>query len=240
MNKVTKRTPKPPQKSTKIVPHHSNFNPSKSVLNEENNDGPVLFPYDINEQENPYDSETHFHVNYLKDQFEDIARPNLFKVFIAPPDPLMADWSQANNNLMVLAKSTKIPSMTVKEYVYQRAGQKIHIPTGEVEHGEASITFYNDSNFTLRSMFNRWMRLGLHNWEYNMGSVPLLALSGQVTIYHYDYNLDPVYKVKLMNAWPKSISEIELSQDTENTAEEFTVEFNYSYQELYRVVEDAA
>jgi len=219
-----------------IVPHKSTFNPLTNVLNDSEDNG--VFPYNLQDEPNPIDSSTMFHVNYLKQQFSDLARPNQFKIMIVPPEPLKSDWDMTNGNLMVLAKSTKIPSMTVKDYMYQRAGQKLYIPTGEVEHGDASITFYNDSDFSLRTMFNRWMRLGLHNWEYNIGSIPKLALDGMVMIYHYDYSLKPVYAVKLMNAWPKHVSEIELSQDTENTAEEFTVEFNYSYQEIYKNIGD--
>jgi hypothetical protein len=178
-----------------------------------------------------------FHVDYLKKQFskiQDLARPNQFKVEIIPPPDLMKDWNMHDLDLMVLAKSTKIPAITVKEYVYQRAGQKLYIPTGEVIHGDASITFYNDANFNLRTLFNRWIRLGLHNWIYNIGAIPSVALGGEVRVYHYNYKWEPVSEISLMNCWPKQISEIVLSQDEENKAEEFTVDFNYSYQEFFK------
>jgi hypothetical protein len=230
---------KSPSNRSMIVPHKSDFDPTKSLLNEFDGDGkPVLFPYKLEKEEIPFDPKTDFHVNFLKNQFTDVARPNQFKVDIIPPDPLLQDWDVAKHGLLALVKTAKIPSITVKEYTYQRAGQKLHIPTGEIEHGEVSITFYNDSDFVLRTMFNRWIRLALHNYEYNIGSVPKLALDGQVVVYHYDYALKPVYAVKLMNAWPKSLSEIDLSHETENTAEEFTVEFNYSYQEIYKTSEE--
>ena len=228
------RLPSTRNLKSNIIPIHSDFNVAKDSLVEYDNGTPVMFPYNLNDEPSPFDSTKEFHVDHLKNQFADVARPNMFKINIFPPSPLMNDWDNSKSGLMALAKSTKIPSITVKEYLYERAGQKLYIPNGEVEHGEASITFINDSNFTIRTMFNRWMRLGLMNYESNIGSIPALALQGQVVIYHYDYDLKPTYMVKLLNAWPSSLSAIELSQESENTPEEFTVDFKYSYQEIYK------
>lgn len=226
--------------SKSIVPTSSGFNNLSGTLAEINSDGKLTkYPYNIIDEPNPFNSETEFHVDHLKSLFSDVARPNLFKVKIVPPDSLSRDWDASNSGLMALAKSTRFPSITIKEWTYERAGQKLHIPTGEVDHGEVSITFTNDSNFTLRTLFNRWMRLGLMNWEYNIGAIPTMALQGQVVIYQYDHNLNPVYMIKLINAWPNMLSEIELSQESENVAEEFTVDFKYSYQEIYRSFDEA-
>jgi hypothetical protein len=232
---MARKSPSSRKKSTAIVPHQSNFNIHEGTLAEVSADGKATnFPYNISDEPNPFESAKDFHVDHLKSVLIDVARPNLFKIKIVPPDALSGDWDSSKSGLMALAKSAKIPSMTVKEWTYERAGQKLHIPNGEVEHGDVSITFINDSKFIIRSMFNRWMRLGLMNYEYNIGAVPTIALQGQVVIYQYDYNLNPVYMVKLINAWPSMLSEIDLSQDSENTAEEFTVEFKYSYQEIYK------
>lgn len=225
----------PPSTRTKIVPHKEEFKTTNSPLNE---GVKTLFPYDLGGS-SPYGEGT-FHVNYLKNQFKDLARPNQFKVNINPPSPLKQDWNQQNIDLLVLAKSAKIPSMEIKEVIIQRAGQKLFLPSGEVEHGEASITFYNDSDYVLRTIFNRWMRLGLHNWEYNIMSTPNLSLDGEVIVYHYDYKLQPIYAVTLVNAWPKNISEIELSQESGDTPEEFTVTFNYSYQYIEKTIKETA
>ena len=221
--------------SSNIVPTHSAFNSKSGLFNEKDASGNLTnFPYNIKDEPTNVNNKTEFHIDHLKNLFSDVARPNMFKVKIVPPTALQNDWDASKSSLLALAKSTKFPSITIKEWVYERAGQKLHYPTGEVEHGDVSITFINDSKFMLRSMFNRWMRLGLMNWRYNIGSIPSIALQGQVLIYQYDYNLQPMYMTKLLNAWPSSLSEIELNQESENTAEEFTVDFKYSYQELYR------
>lgn len=175
-----------------------------------------------------------FHVDYLKTKFADLSRPNLFKIGIHPPDTLKDDWGDTANGLLVLAKKVVIPSITVKEYVYERAGQRIHFPTNTVDFGDVNITFYSDSNYDLRTLFNRWQRFACVNWESNKGSIPEEMKGGTVVIYQYDYNYDPVYAVQLVRAWPQTLSEIELSQDSENSIGEFTVTFKYSYQKVMK------
>lgn len=226
-------------RSRSIIPPKSKFNANTTLLSDIDTEGkPELFPYPMSKEPISINPDTEFHVNHLKSLFSDVARPNLFKIKIIPPNALKGDWDQGKDGLMALAKSTRIPSITVKDWVYERAGQKLFIPTGEIEHGEASITFINDSDFTIRTMFTRWIRSALHNWKLNKGSLPQLALQGQVIIYQYNSELKPTYMIKLINAWPSMISEIELSQESENVAEEFTVGFKYSFQEIYKNYED--
>lgn len=193
---------------------------------------PIPFPSDISNINSGIDSSSDFHVNALKEQFNDVARPNLFKVCLNPPPILKPEWD-ANQGILFLAKSVSIPQMTIKSWVYERAGQKIHIPTNEVEFGDCTITFTNDSDFLLRTLFNRWQRIAVYNWHYNMGPIPLLTLGGNVEIFHYDTQLNQTYAIRLTNAWPTTLSAIELSQESENVAEEFSVEFKYTMQEIF-------
>jgi hypothetical protein len=178
-----------------------------------------------------------FHVDYLKSQLiRDVARPNLFKVNIVPPDIIYKknEWANGSRMISALAKSAVFPQISVREYVLERAGQKLHIPTNEMDYGEVSITFINDADFTLRSIFNNWQRIAIHNWQANVGSVPLLALSSHVSIHQYDSALNEVYSVKLTNAWPQTISSIELSQDSENSIETFSVDFKFTQHSVFK------
>lgn len=221
-----------------IGPRLYGFEPHINLFNDHDNKGNILnFPRDIRNVPNGIDTSTEFHVNYLKNQFRDLARPNLFKVRIEPPEPLRDEWA-SNNGLVALTKSASFPQISIKEWVYERAGQKLFIPTNEIEYGDCSLTFHNDSQFALRTMFMRWQRLAIYNWNHYTGSIPLLALDGSVTIYQYNNALEPIYAVKLNNCWPQTVSAIELSQDSENTGEEFTVEFKFTKQEIFKNITD--
>jgi len=180
---------------------------------------------------------TSFHINHLKNTLiNDIARPNMFKVKIKPPELISKkpEFNRAEELITALAKKADFPQISIKEYLLERAGQKLYIPTNEIDYGEVSITFHNDSDFLLRSFFNNWQRLAIHNWQENKGSIPLLALSSHVSIHHFDSNLKEVYNIKLTNAWPQTISAIDLSQDSENQLEEFSVIFKFTMHEIYK------
>lgn len=194
------------------------------------------YPINISENKNPLEDKA-FHVDYLKSQLiRDVARPNLFKVNIIPPEFLLkkVEWQNGSKMISALAKSAVFPQISIREYVLERAGQKLHIPTNEMDYGDMSITFINDSDFILRSLFNNWQRIAIHNWQENIGSVPMLALSSHVSIHQYDSTLKEVYSIKLTNAWPQTISEIQLSQDSENQLEEFTVNFKFTMHNIYK------
>lgn len=196
------------------------------------------YPKDISENPNGIGRDDRsFHIDYLKSQLiKDVARPNMFKVQIKPPDLIYKKNEFANGSKMItaLAKRASFPQISIREYVLERAGQKLHIPTNEMDYGTVSITFINDSDFVLRSIFNNWQRLAIHNWQENKGSVPLLALDSTVSIHQYDTKQKEVYSIKLTNAWPQTISQIDLSQDSENQLEEFTVDFKFTMHNIYK------
>jgi hypothetical protein len=219
-----------------IKPTQYEFDKAAGVFKDTNSNGDtIIFPYTMDYITTEVDAKTEFHITALKNKLiRDVARPNLFKVKIVPPRTMMSDWDSSKGFLTGLAKKSSIPQMKIGEYVFEHAGQRLHIPTNDVDYGEMSITFTNDSDYELRSMFNRWQRLAIFNWEKSIGSIPLLALDGNVTVFQYDSRLNPVYAVKLTNCWPQTISAIELSQDAENTAEEFTVDFKFTMQEIFK------
>jgi len=174
-------------------------------------------------------NEKSFHINHLKTVFRDLARPNKFKVKISPPKELGV-WP---TDIETLVKSASFPSVEIEDYQLERAGKTLHIPTNKVTYGDLSITFWNDVDFNFRSLFGRWQRLALFNWNKDIGSKPSLALSGFVSVIQYDSNSKPVYGVKVDNCWPKTIGEIALAHETVDTAEEFTVTFVFTSQEMY-------
>lgn len=188
------------------------------------------FPKDIKQSGGSGATEKSFHIDFLKTKFRDLSRPNQFKVKIKPPSILQKEWSQEIN---VLVKSASFPSIEIDEYAIERAGLVLHIPTNKINYGELSITFWNDVDFRIRTLFNRWQRLTVFNWQQDIGSIPLLAMDGEITVYQFDSNHKEVYAIKVDNCWPKTISEIALSHDNDSQVSEFSVSFPYTNQYIY-------
>jgi hypothetical protein len=195
----------------------------------------ITYPYNIKNIPLPFDTTKSFHVNSLKNVFRDIARPNLFKVEIIPPKSLMtADWDASKTALMALAKSATLPQVSIKEWVYERAGQKLHIPTNEVDYGELNITFYNDVDSNVRTMFNKWQNLCVFNYTGNYGSIPTVAVEGRVRIWQFDGAFNQVYMAEFTNAWPQTVGSIDLSQESSDSLIEFTVDFKFTMQKIHK------
>lgn len=209
-----------------IAPYEHKISPTLSFETEE-------FPKDINLTGGPgFGNRTdEFHVDYLKTQFRDIARPNYFKIKIDPPTVLAPEW---NNRLTMLAKSAVFPSIEISNYEFERAGFVLHVPTNKMNYGDLTITFYNDVDFEIRTLFNRWQRMALFNWQKDIGSIPAIAMAGKVTVYQFDAGHNPVYAVEVDNAWPKNISEISLDQDSTDQLETFSVQFVFTNHEILK------
>lgn len=200
-----------------------------------NSDGSLItYPYDIKKIPLPVEVNSAFHVNNLKNVFRDIARPNLFKVEIIPPKSLIADWDASKTALLALAKSATFPQVSIKEWVYERAGQKLHIPTNEVDYGELNITFYNDVDFNIRTLFNKWQSLCVFNYNGNFGAIPNVAIEGRVRVWQFDGAFNQVYMAEFTNAWPQTLSAIDLSQESENSLIDFTVDFKFTMQNIHK------
>jgi len=171
-----------------------------------------------------------FHIDHLKTKFRDLARPNLFKVKINPPSMLSSEWG---TEIEVLLKSAAFPSVDIEEYAFEHAGSIIHVPTNKITYSDLTLTFWNDVDFKIRTLFNRWQRLAVFNWQQDIGCIPMLALEGLVTVYQYDSDHNEVYAVRVDNCWPKTISEIQLSHDNDSQAEDFSVTMHFTNHEVY-------
>jgi hypothetical protein len=170
-----------------------------------------------------------FTLESLKNQFRDLARPNRFKVIIHPPAALKEDFDYEFVTLMV--KKVNMPSVTIQEYVYERAGKKLHIPT-HVEFADLSITFFNDTNHVMRNLIFKWQRLAVSNWGLNRNALPALALQGKIEVHQYDGSNMSTAAIEFTNCWPKTMQNIDFGHEMDNAVSDFTVDFVYTQQNM--------
>lgn len=168
-------------------------------------------------------------IDTFKSKIRDLVRPNRFAVYFEPPSIIAADIDTAYLTTMV--KKISVPSLTVNEYVYKRAGKKIHIPL-HTEFTDFSITFYNDIDINARNSILYWQRTTINNWEQNYLGVPLIALSGSVIFFQLDGSNTPINSTRFTNCWPKGIQGMEFGHDLDSQIGEFTVDFTYTEQEF--------
>ena len=153
------------------------------------------------------------------------ARANMFKVTCNFPSYAQGDVELTS----FLCNGAQMPSSVIAPIMVPFRGRQLQI-AGDRTFEPWSVTIINDVNFEVRGAFERWMN-GINNHNENTGLsnptdyqadmiVEQLNKAGQVTK-KYDFR----------GTFPTNIGAIELSYDSENTIEEFTVELQVQYWE---------
>ena len=160
-----------------------------------------------------------------------LARRNKFFVEITPPGSLQSNYTAGSIEFLV--KTATFPGRTFGTANYRHAGKySLEVPY-EVTEDMVTLGFVGTNDLSARKFWYNWLEHIQSIKKYNMTYYKNFI--GTVTIKTYKEHSDPSndppsHIVKLMEAWPKAMSAIELGW--ENAEEvDFTVDIGYSYWE---------
>ena len=170
------------------------------------------------------------------------SRPNLFKVQVTPPASFAAaDFA----SFEYLCRSGSLPSATLGTIEIPMNGGRRLKMGGDRTFSEWTSTVLNDENFKLRSVMESWQNdIVKTNFEITntignrSASIGALTagstaggLYGTVQIFQLKEDGSSVAgsSYKLINCWPSDISQIDLSYDTTDAVEDFTVTWTYDF-----------
>jgi hypothetical protein len=153
------------------------------------------------------------------------ARPNLFKVTLNFPG--VAGFVN-NEEASFLIKAASLPGSNLGRIEVPFRGRTLKV-AGDRTFDAWTITVINDTNFRLRNAFERWSNAISANKEVK-GSVDLNYMA-DARVEQLDRDGKTVKTYTFRDMWPAVVSAIDLSFDTRDTIEEFTVEFDYQYWE---------
>ena len=166
------------------------------------------------------------------------ARPNLFEVSI-PAFPTMVGATWADETFNFLCKAAQLPASTVASVPVAFRGRELKV-AGERTFDPWTVTIINDEDFVMRTAFEQWMNklsklndaTGVTNPTSYMQNAFVKQL-GRGKEKNATTNTGGESSVlrtyQFYDIWPSNVSAIELSYDTTNTVEEFTVEFQVQY-----------
>jgi hypothetical protein len=188
------------------------------------------------------------------------ARPNLFLVRLNFPTTLgqIADIGpiDASNTITeraeFLVKTAQLPASTIGTIDVPFRGRMLKV-AGDRTFEPWSVTVINDGEFGIRKAFETWSR-GINALTENVSQLGYgddnpgycvdlevfqLSRDGKtpnktpqsITAAGVD-GMDVVRAYKFYDAWPSSLSAIDLSYESNDQIEEFTVEFQYNYYEV--------
>lgn len=176
-----------------------------------------------------------FHVDYLKQNFNDFARSNLFKVNFIIPETFQKDYIFSANDRVeqveMTAKTCNIPNFEMGRLEIKRMGQRIIIPS-TMNLGDCQFTFICDDNYKQRKFLHSWFHKIVYNNDLNVYRKLANLNYCTMQIFQLDNKFNVTFGVQLSHCWPSSIGEIQFSQDSENQVTDFPASFAYSTYEI--------
>jgi len=177
-----------------------------------------------------------FSVTKLRDTLGTGSRPNLFKVQVTPPASFAAaDFA----SFEYLCRSGSLPSATMGTIEIPMNGGRRLKMGGDRTFTEWTSTVLNDENFKIRSLMESWQNnivktnFEIKNTLGNRSAATGITggLYGTIQIYQLkeDGSSAIAGGYRLVNCWPSDISQIDLSYDTTDAVEDFTVTWTYDY-----------
>jgi len=183
----------------------------------------------------------------FRNKIGDLARPNLFQVELTFPqaglegagiggsggagDAAEAAAGETNTDstlATLLVKAANIPASTVGVIEVPYRGRTIKI-AGDRTFEPWTVTVLNDANFVIRSQLENWStQIQALQQNFQSFDAPQQYQTNAV-VRQYDRQSEQTRAYKFEGIWPSNISAIDLAWDSNDTPEEYTVEFQVQY-----------
>ena len=165
------------------------------------------------------------------------ARPNLFEVELAFPTAVAIE-NDVLQKSRFLVKAAALPASTVTPVEVPFRGRILKI-AGDRTFETWTITVLNDTDFVIRSAFEKWMNV-INSMEDATGLQNPEQYQKDAMVHQLDRDGGILRSYKFWDIWPTNLSSIDLSYETTDTLEEFTVEMQVHWWEAYKGTSPAA
>ena len=151
------------------------------------------------------------------------ARANQFRVTITPPPGIAIGLDVRRASFLV--KGSNLPASTLGEIAVPFRGRNIYVSGDRPAPEPWSTTFYNDTDFMVRNAMERWHN-GINDFANNTGVVNSADFQTDLFVEQLDRDDTVLKSYILRNCMPQGTGAIELSYETTNAIEEFTVSWS--------------
>jgi hypothetical protein len=179
-----------------------------------------------------------------------VAMQNRFQVFFTPPtanslksllnsDPKVLVGDIAKNaisggsiknmipdprDISILCESVNLPGRQITTIEYTAEKQAIKIPYGVINE-DVTMSFMLTNDYYMKKMFDSWQSGVFDVERYRAGYKK--DFTTDVIIQQLNQENIPIYSVKLENAFPVTVSSINMDNNSENTIQKLNVTLSY-------------
>ena len=154
------------------------------------------------------------------------ARPNLFEVELAFPDALNID-NDVKEKSRFLVKAASLPASNIAPIDINFRGRILKV-AGDRTFDTWTITVMNDVDFAIRNAFELWMNQ-INKLSDNTGTTNPAEYQPDAFVHQLDRDGSTLRTYKFHDVFPTNISAQDLSYETTDTIEEFTVELQVQW-----------
>ena len=149
------------------------------------------------------------------------ARPNLIEVELAFPEEIAVD-NDVKDKARFLVKAAALPASNITPIDVNFRGRILKI-AGDRTFDTWTITVINDTDFSIRSAFEKWMN-SINRLSDATGANNPAAYQEDAYVHQLDRDGSTLRSYRFYDIFPTNISQVDLSYETVDTIEEFTVE----------------
>ena len=171
-----------------------------------------------------------------------LAKANRFNVIFTPPTQSLINLSPSAiigvlaggqsakslisdpRDISLLCQGVNIPGQQITTLDYQAEKQVVPIPYAIIEE-DVTLKFLMTSDYYIKKMMDDWVSSIVNLENYQVGYKT--DFTCDVVIQQLDVKNKPAYGVKLINAFPTSVTGIELDQAAESGPMELSVTMSY-------------
>jgi len=160
------------------------------------------------------------------------ARSNLFECELAfPPAVNVEGLNDILNKARFLVKAANLPASNVAPIEVPFRGRILKI-AGDRTFDTWTITIINDTDFAIRSAFEKWMNT-INRVSDNTGTTNPADYQADAFVFQLDRSGETLRKYKFYDVFPTQVAPIELSYDAQGI-QEFQVELQVLYWEAIK------
>src|SRR5210317_1383860 len=153
------------------------------------------------------------------------ARPNLFKATVNFPGYAGGDVELTS----FLCKTAQLPASVMNVFEVPFRGRQLKM-AGDRTFEPWTVTIINDTDFSIRNAMERWMN-GINAHQANTGLSNPVDYQADLIIEQLDRDGSTLKTYNFRGCFPINVAAIDVSYETVDAIEEFTVEFQVQYWE---------